>query len=58
MADEGDIYLDGGKITRFATHRRAKMGIARTFSIKASNQCDIRTNIFMGVDLAARRREK
>lgn len=52
MADGGDIYLDGGKITRFATHRRAKMGIARTFQHpRLLNRCDIRTNIFMGVDL-------
>lgn len=59
MADGGDIYLDGGKITRFATHRRAKMGIARTFQHpRLLNRCDIRTNIFMGVDLAARRRGK
>lgn len=57
MADKGDIYLEEKRITRFPTHRRAKMGIARTFQHpRLLNRCDIRTNIFMGVDLAARRR--
>lgn len=59
MADKGGIYLEDKQITRFPTHRRAKMGIARTFQHpRLLNRCDIRTNIFMGVDLAARRRGK
>lgn len=59
MADGGDIYLDGEKITRFTTHRRIKMGIVRILQYpRLLNRCDIKTNIFIGVDLAARRRRR
>ncbi|MDN5854305.1 MAG: ABC transporter ATP-binding protein [Actinomycetia bacterium] len=32
-ADEGDVWFDGRRITRLAAHRRARLGIARTFQI-------------------------
>jgi ABC-type branched-subunit amino acid transport system ATPase component len=59
MTDKGEIYLQDKEITKFPTHKRAKLGISRTFQHpRLLNRCDIRTNIFMGVDLAARRSKK
>lgn len=55
----GTIVLNGRTITKLPTHRRARLGIARTFQHpRLLDGCDIRTNILMGVDLANKRKKK
>lgn len=57
--DSGDAILNGKKITRKSTYQCARLGIARTFQHpRLLNRCDIRTNILMGTDLAAKRKKE
>lgn len=57
--DSGDILLEDKKITNYPTHRRAYVGIARTFQHpRLLGRCDINTNILIGVDLAEKRKVK
>jgi branched-chain amino acid transport system ATP-binding protein len=52
-ADLGTIMLDGKNITKQPSHVRARRGIARTFQHpRLLKRCDIRTNLFLGIDLA------
>ncbi|HUK99423.1 MAG TPA: ABC transporter ATP-binding protein [Nitrospirota bacterium] len=52
-ADPGSVIFDGVNITKRPSHVRARMGIARTFQHpRLLKRCDIRTNLFLGVDLA------
>jgi len=54
--DKGTTILNGKNITRYSTHKRAKLGIARTFQHpRLLNRCDIRTNMMMGIDLAVKK---
>lgn len=56
-ADEGAIALEGKNITRLATHTRSRLGVVRSFQHpRLLGRCDIKTNILVGMDLAARRR--
>lgn len=58
-ASNGTIFLNGRDVTKLPTHKRARLGIARTFQHpRLLDGCDIRTNIMMGVDLASKRRKK
>lgn len=56
--DKGTIILDGTNISRYPTHKRARAGIARSFQHpRLLDRCDIRTNIYMGSDLAKKCRK-
>lgn len=56
--DEGDIFLNGKNITKAPTHKRACLGIARTFQHpRLLERCDIRTNLQMGIDLASKNKQ-
>ncbi len=58
-SSSGTIMLNGKNITKLPTHKRARLGIARTFQHpRLLDGCDIRTNILMGVDLANKRKRK
>lgn len=58
-SSSGTIELNGKDITKLPTHKRARLGIARTFQHpRLLDGCDIRTNIMMGVDLASKRKKK
>ncbi len=51
--DSGDVILDGKSITRQPNYMRARLGIARTFQHpRLLGRCDVRTNLFLGSDLA------
>lgn len=57
--DSGDISLYGKPIGRLSTHRRARLGVVRTFQHpRLMDRCDIRSNILLGDDLLCKRREK
>ena len=58
-SSSGTITLNRKNITKLPTHKRARLGIARTFQHpRLLDGCDIRTNILMGVDLANKRKRK
>jgi branched-chain amino acid transport system ATP-binding protein len=53
-ADPGTILFGGDTITKLPIHVRARRGIARTFQHpRLLKRCDIKTNLFLGVDLAS-----
>lgn len=52
-SDSGNITLDDEVITRLPNYTRSRIGIARTFQHpRLLKRCDIRTNLFLGIDLA------
>lgn len=58
-SDSGQIHLNGRNISKAPTHKRALLGIARTFQHpRLLERCDIQTNIQLGIDLANKRRRK
>lgn len=57
-ADKGEVILADKNITKYPTHKRARAGIARTFQHpRLLGRCDIRTNVYMGIDLANKRKK-
>lgn len=58
-SDGGKIVLNEKEVTKLPTHKRARLGIARTFQHpRLLDGCDIRTNILLGMDLANKRKKK
>lgn len=54
--DEGHIYLGSQEITKEAIHNRSRLGIVRTFQHpRLLSGCNLRENILVGIDLAAKR---
>lgn len=54
-ADRGTIVFKGKDITKLPTHRRAQLGIARTFQHpRLLDRCTVLDNILLGVDLASK----
>ena len=54
--DSGTIVMPGGDITGIPCHARARRGIVRTFQQpRLLKGCDLRTNIYLGMDLARKR---
>ena len=50
--DPGNIIFEGDSITKEPSHMRARRGIARTFQHpRLLRRCDIKTNLFLGIDL-------
>lgn len=59
LPDKGKVILEGRDISKLPTHQRARLGIARTFQHpRLLGRCDIRTNVYMGIDLAKMRNRK
>lgn len=55
--DRGTVKIDGEDITKAPCHLRARKGIARTFQHpQLLNGCNIQTNIYLGADLAHRKK--
>lgn len=55
--DSGEISLEGRPIGRCSTHRRARLGVVRTFQHpRLMDRCDIHSNILLGDDLLYKRR--
>lgn len=51
-ADSGSIYFDETDITKVADHKRARMGIGRTFQTpRFLQRSNIRDNLLLGADL-------
>jgi len=51
--DEGEIFFNGVNITKVAAHKRARMGIGRTFQTpRFLQRATIRDNLLLGIDLA------
>ena len=54
--DCGSVYLEDRNMSKFPVHKRAKLGIARTFQHpRLLGRCDINTNLLVGIDLAVKR---
>lgn len=50
--DSGRILFDGTDVTKVASHKRARMGIGRTFQTpRFLTKSSIRDNLYMGTDL-------
>ncbi len=48
--DSGGIYFEGEEISRYPTHKRVKMGIARTYQIpRPFSEMDVTRNIRIGI---------
>mgnify|MGYP004525540047 FL=1 len=57
--DSGKIIMPSGDITKMSIHGRAREGIIRTFQHpRLLEDCDLRTNIYVGMDLARKRGKK
>ena len=55
--DAGSITLDGEIVTNMPNYTRARRGVARTFQHpRLLRRCDIQANLFLGIDLANRKK--
>jgi len=55
--DAGSITLDGEIVTNLPNYTRARRGVARTFQHpRLLRRCDIQANLFLGIDLANRKK--
>lgn len=55
--DAGKIILDGEDMTNSPSYTRARRGIARTFQHpRLLKRCDIQSNLYLGIDLANKKR--
>ncbi len=54
--DQGQVLLDGADVTRFGVHKRARMGISRTFQkLEAFNSLSARENVLVAAEMTPRR---
>jgi branched-chain amino acid transport system ATP-binding protein len=50
IPDDGQIHFDGRRITRMAVHRRARMGLARSYQITSVFDClTVRENLSLAI---------
>lgn len=50
LPDSGQIYFDGRRITRLATHRRARLGLARSYQITSIfERLTVRENLSLSI---------
>lgn len=53
----GTVFFDGTNITRLGVHRRARLGIARTFQrLEAFNSLSARDNVLVAAEMASKDR--
>ena len=56
-ATNGDILFDGRNVTHLSVHKRARLGVARTFQkLEAFNSLSARDNVRVAVEMAGRSR--
>jgi len=56
--DAGSITLDDEVVTNLPNYARARRGVARTFQHpRLLKRCDIQANLFLGIDLANRKKQ-
>lgn len=54
--NEGQVFLNDADVTRFGVHKRARMGISRTFQkLEAFNSLSARENVLVAAELGPRR---
>ncbi|MGD8542063.1 MAG: ABC transporter ATP-binding protein [Desulfobacteraceae bacterium] len=50
LPDSGQVYFDGRRITRLATHRRARLGLARSYQITSIfERLTVRENLSLSI---------
>ncbi len=55
----GDVIFDGRTVTRLSVHKRARLGIARTFQrLEAFNSLSARDNVLVAAEMATRARRR
>ena len=55
-ADSGDVRLDGRSVTGYGVHRRARLGLSRTFQkLEAFNSLSARDNVLVAAEVAGAR---
>lgn len=53
----GDVLLDGRTVSKLGVHRRARLGIARTFQrLEAFNSLSARDNVLVAAEMASKQR--
>ena len=54
--NEGQVFLNDADVTRFGVHKRARMGISRTFQkLEAFNSLSARENVLVAAEMGPRR---
>ncbi len=55
----GDVMFDGRSVTRLGVHKRARLGIARTFQkLEAFNSLSARDNVLVAAEMATKARRQ